>query len=196
MNSQSGVKNIILHTHIFQIFTKDLITLKPCNHIQAACDIKLHLKATDKWTIVGEWTGAQTDCAKWLNGLGNGPRFVWRIAYITSTWLRYNLRVIMVFGPNTLERECFDGSNWAGRSLDGLPADLGDSGGPECRDLTNRTTIINTTTTTTTTSWPLQPRHPLSSHEPWLSGLANPQLCPLFFFCLQSRQLFFSDMKI
>ena len=49
-----------------------------------------------------------------------------------------------------------------------MPADLGDSGGPECRDFTNRTTMINTTTTTTTTSWPLQPRYPLSSREPRL----------------------------
>jgi glucan 1,3-beta-glucosidase len=25
--------------------------------------------------VVGEWTGAQTDCAKWLNGLGKGARY-------------------------------------------------------------------------------------------------------------------------
>jgi hypothetical protein len=34
--------------------------------------------------------------------------------------------------PRLSQRECFDGSNWAGRSLDGLPADL------ECRDFTTR----------------------------------------------------------
>ena len=73
--------------------------------------------------------------------------------------------------PRLSQRECFDGLNWAGRSLDGLPADLRDSGGPECRDFTNRTTMINTTTTTT--SWPLRPRHPLSSREPRLFGLAG-----------------------
>ena len=33
------------------------------------------LSSTDKWTVVGEWTGAQTDCAKWLNGLGVGARY-------------------------------------------------------------------------------------------------------------------------
>ena len=75
MNSQSGVKNIILDTHVYQIFTEDLIALKPCNHVQTACNMTSRLNTTDKWTIVGEWTGAQTDCAKWLNGLGKGARY-------------------------------------------------------------------------------------------------------------------------
>jgi hypothetical protein len=59
--------------------------------------------------------------------------------------------------------ECFDRLNWVGRSFDGLPTDLRDSGGPECRDFTNTTTAINTTITTT--SWPLWPRCPSSSRE-------------------------------
>jgi glucan 1,3-beta-glucosidase len=29
---------------------------------------------SDKWTIVGEWSGAMTDCAKDLNGFGAGSR--------------------------------------------------------------------------------------------------------------------------
>lgn len=32
--------------------------------------------AQESFTVVnGEWTGAQTDCAKWLNGLGVGARY-------------------------------------------------------------------------------------------------------------------------
>lgn len=75
MNSTTGVKHIILDTHVYQIFTHDLIALKPCSHVQTACNMTSRLKGTDKWTIVGEWTGAQTDCAKWLNGLGKGARY-------------------------------------------------------------------------------------------------------------------------
>jgi glucan 1,3-beta-glucosidase len=75
MNYQSGVENIILDTHVYQIFTEDLIALKPCDHVQTACNMTSRLNSTDKWTIVGEWTAAQTDCAKWLNGLGKGARY-------------------------------------------------------------------------------------------------------------------------
>lgn len=75
MNGQSGVSNIILDTHVYQIFEEDLIAMKPCNHVQTACNMTSRLQTTDKWTIVGEWTGAQTDCAKWLNGLGKGARY-------------------------------------------------------------------------------------------------------------------------
>jgi len=75
MNFESGVNDVILDTHIYQIFTDDLISLKPCAHVQNACSNIPKLSGTDKWTIVGEWTGAQTDCAKWLNGLGRGARY-------------------------------------------------------------------------------------------------------------------------
>lgn len=75
MNQQSGVNNVILDTHIYQIFSQDQIALNPCAHVQAACANSAPLASTDKWTIVGEWTGAQTDCARWLNGLGLGARY-------------------------------------------------------------------------------------------------------------------------
>jgi len=75
MNSGSGVNDVILDTHIYQIFTEDQVALKPCQHVQKACSTIPGIQGTDKWLIVGEWTGAQTDCAKWLNGLGRGARY-------------------------------------------------------------------------------------------------------------------------
>lgn len=75
MNTQSGANNIILDTHIYQIFSPGEVAMSPCAHIQTACGTTGGLTNTDKWTIVGEWTGAQTDCAKWLNGLGKGARY-------------------------------------------------------------------------------------------------------------------------
>jgi glucan 1,3-beta-glucosidase len=74
-NSQSGLYNVILDTHIYQIFSPGEVAMKPCDHVRTACGSISSIQDTDKWTIVGEWTGAQTDCAKWLNGLGKGARY-------------------------------------------------------------------------------------------------------------------------
>ena len=75
MNGPSGRQNVILDTHSYQIFTPDLVALSPQDHVKVACGMAPKLTGTDKWLIVGEWTGAQTDCAKWLNGLGRGARY-------------------------------------------------------------------------------------------------------------------------
>ena len=75
MNSQSGLNNVILDTHIYQVFTDQDVAMSPSEHVSTACGQAQALSSTDKWTIVGEWTGAQTDCAQWLNGKGNGARY-------------------------------------------------------------------------------------------------------------------------
>ncbi|RDW82730.1 putative glucan 1,3-beta-glucosidase-2 [Coleophoma cylindrospora] len=75
MNTASGAYDVILDTHIYQIFSDAEVGRKPCAHVQTACGYASTLAGTDKWTVVGEWTGAQTDCAKWLNGLGTGARY-------------------------------------------------------------------------------------------------------------------------
>lgn len=75
MNTQAGVNNVILDTHVYQIFSQDEVARKPCEHVQVTCASSARIASTDKWTIVGEWTAAQTDCAKWLNGLGKGARY-------------------------------------------------------------------------------------------------------------------------
>ena len=75
MTASSGYQNVLLDTHLYQIFTQDLVSLSPSDHVSTACALGPQLAGTDKWTIVGEWTGAQTDCTKWLNGLGKGARY-------------------------------------------------------------------------------------------------------------------------
>ena len=75
MDAQSGVDYVILDTHIYQVFSDAEVAMTPCEHVQTACAAGPHVSGTDKWTVVGEWTGAQTDCAKWLNGLGKGARY-------------------------------------------------------------------------------------------------------------------------
>lgn len=75
MNAGSGVWNVILDTHQYQIFSDDQVAMSPSAHITAACKLGKKIRSTDKWTIVGEWTGGITDCAQWLNGKGKGARY-------------------------------------------------------------------------------------------------------------------------
>ena len=66
----NGFKNVLE-----QVFSDGEVGRKPCEHVQNACQRGPKLASVDKWVIVGEWTGAQTDCARWLNGLGRGARY-------------------------------------------------------------------------------------------------------------------------
>ena len=74
-NAASGDQNVMLDTHQYQVFSPSQVAMSPSAHVSAACALGPDLAGTDKWTVVGEWTGAQTDCAKWLNGLGKGARY-------------------------------------------------------------------------------------------------------------------------
>ena len=71
----SGYQNVLLDTHQYQVFTDEEAAMSPSDHVSAACALGPKLAGTDKDTIVGEWTGAQTDCAKWLNGYDKGARY-------------------------------------------------------------------------------------------------------------------------
>ena len=67
--------DVMLDTHQYQVFNQDQLTLDTNGHVKAACAKGPELAGLDKWTVVGEWTGATTDCAKWLNGFGMGSRY-------------------------------------------------------------------------------------------------------------------------
>lgn len=71
----AGEYNYMLDTHQYQIFSPNEVAMSPAEHISAACALGPRLASTDKWTVVGEWSGALTDCARWLNGLGKGARY-------------------------------------------------------------------------------------------------------------------------
>ncbi len=45
------------------------------DHLSSASSFGSGMASCNKWTIAGEWTGAMTDCAKWLNGRGVGARY-------------------------------------------------------------------------------------------------------------------------
>ncbi|KAJ5586945.1 Exo-beta-1-3-glucanase (Exg1) [Penicillium hispanicum] len=76
MSGDSGVWFVMMDTHHYEVFDSGLLAMNPSSHVQSACDFaNQHVVTSDKWTVVGEWTGAMTDCAKYLNGKGVGSRY-------------------------------------------------------------------------------------------------------------------------
>ena len=61
MNGQSGRSNVMVDTHQYQIFSPDQVAQSPSQHVTNACALGNKLEGTDKWVVVGEWTGAQTE---------------------------------------------------------------------------------------------------------------------------------------
>lgn len=72
MTVAEGYQGVALDTHIYQMFSQAQVSYSNSQHISAACANDLTF---DLWLIVGEWTAAQTDCAKYLNGRGIGARY-------------------------------------------------------------------------------------------------------------------------
>lgn len=87
-------QNVMLDTHIYAMFSpqvsflclklsfrlKEQIHFKGnemsySQHIQAACNHANDLSNAPLWVVVGEWTPAPNDCAKYLNGRGVGSRY-------------------------------------------------------------------------------------------------------------------------
>ncbi|KAI9511874.1 exo-beta-1,3-glucanase [Russula earlei] len=69
---------VAMDTHIYQMFSDQQVALSDSGHIQSACSNAARLidfNQNQLWTIVGEWTPAMTDCAKYLNGRGVGARY-------------------------------------------------------------------------------------------------------------------------
>lgn len=67
--------NVAMDNHHYEVFQNELLTKDINGHIQDVCSHGSSLQAVDKWAIVGEWSGATTDCAKYLNGKGVGSRY-------------------------------------------------------------------------------------------------------------------------
>lgn len=84
-------EGVILDTHLYQMFSDavglflslaHLLLIPPQDnhmsqqqHIQTACSKASGLATAPLWAVVGEWTPAANDCAKYLNGRGVGSRY-------------------------------------------------------------------------------------------------------------------------
>lgn len=76
MSPSAGISNTILDTHHYQVFDHTMVTWSINQHVDLACAFgREKVSKTDKPTIIGEWSGALTDCAKYLNGRGQGARY-------------------------------------------------------------------------------------------------------------------------
>lgn len=73
--SDNNAQNVAIDHHEYQVFSPGLVAMKPWEHRQFVCNNADSYNGADKWTFVGEWTGAMTDCAKYLNGFGVGARY-------------------------------------------------------------------------------------------------------------------------
>lgn len=68
--------HVYIDTHIYQVFDQYELSLTPQGHVRQSCTQSLPMVAVSPLsTIVGEWSLAITDCAKWLNGYGTGSRY-------------------------------------------------------------------------------------------------------------------------
>ncbi|KAF5367486.1 hypothetical protein D9758_003724 [Tetrapyrgos nigripes] len=66
-------QGVIMDKHMYQIFSNLELSRSNDEHISFACSQIPDLvsyAASNIWTIIGEWSNAPTDCAKWLNGRG------------------------------------------------------------------------------------------------------------------------------
>ncbi|WPH01774.1 glucan 1,3-beta-glucosidase [Acrodontium crateriforme] len=71
----SGMWALLLDTHHYEVFDAGQLQMGIQDHVNSACGFGRQMASNNKWTIAGEWTGAMTDCAQWLNGRGIGARY-------------------------------------------------------------------------------------------------------------------------
>lgn len=72
--SDNNAQNVIVDHHEYQIFNSHSAGMSVQQHREQVCNAVEYYSHADKWTVVGEWSGALTDCAKYLNGYKAGNR--------------------------------------------------------------------------------------------------------------------------
>lgn len=73
--SDLDVQWVAMDHHYYQVFDDESVAMVPWQHRQAVCNSVDSFTGADKWTFIGEWTAAMTDCARYLNGYGVGARY-------------------------------------------------------------------------------------------------------------------------
>ncbi|KAJ7167407.1 glycoside hydrolase family 5 protein [Mycena crocata] len=68
-------EGVMMDTHVYTIFSAEENQMSQSQHISTVCEKQSSLSSFDLWVIVGEWSPASTDCAKYLNGRGVGSRY-------------------------------------------------------------------------------------------------------------------------
>lgn len=73
--SDNGSYNVALDHHEYQVFDDAQLAWTPAQHCQNVCTNANSWSGADKWSFIGEWTAAMTDCAPNLRGYGVGARY-------------------------------------------------------------------------------------------------------------------------
>lgn len=68
-------EGVMIDVHEYQIATPEGNAMSWDQHISAACSKKEQYANFHLWTLVGEWTLAATDCARYGNGRDTGARY-------------------------------------------------------------------------------------------------------------------------
>jgi glucan 1,3-beta-glucosidase len=67
--------NLLLDTHHYEVFDSSSLEMSTQDHISTACQFGGQMTSSGHPTVAGEFCGAMTDCAKWLNGRNVGARY-------------------------------------------------------------------------------------------------------------------------
>ncbi|KAF3916041.1 hypothetical protein ABW21_db0202278 [Orbilia brochopaga] len=67
--------NVIMDHHHYQVFSPGEVSRDFNTQIRVACGSLGEVTNSNKYVVVGEWSAAMTDCARWLNGFGRGARY-------------------------------------------------------------------------------------------------------------------------
>lgn len=67
--------NILIDHHHYEIFGADAVNMTIAEHIASIKSYAGNINKESHAAIVGEWSGALTDCTPWLNGVGYGSRY-------------------------------------------------------------------------------------------------------------------------
>lgn len=70
-------QGVLLDTHQYSVFSPEQVALSNTDRLNYFCSLRSTIGGVNPhlYTIVGEWTNAPTDCAKYLNGRGVGARY-------------------------------------------------------------------------------------------------------------------------
>lgn len=66
--SDNNAQYVAIDHHEYQVFDNTQVGWQPWEHRQHVCNNANTYAGSDKWSFVGEWTAAMTDCAAALNG--------------------------------------------------------------------------------------------------------------------------------
>lgn len=73
--NEPNFESVILDHHQYTVFSDAENQLSDQDRLNTICGKAPEFSSSQLWLVVGEWSLAATDCARWLNGRGRGSRY-------------------------------------------------------------------------------------------------------------------------